>query len=186
MRWVGLTGKMGAGKDYLFKALREEFERVRVHGGPARVSFADQVRQELDYVLRPENEALFWQKPYSPDIRKLLQWWGTGLRRAEDPDYWVKKGEVNGIAVEESGSVPVFTDVRFPNEANMIVNHGGLLVEVRASAETRRRRLGTLPDHESETAMDDYDYPDDKILVSGERDDDYYRGWVRKILELTT
>jgi hypothetical protein len=54
---------------------------------------------------------------------------------------------------------PVFTDVRFPNEADMIRENGGLIVRLSASASTRKVRLGLKqnpPEHESETALDHY------------------------------
>lgn len=187
-RWIGLCGKMAVGKDYTYNVLREEWERISIFpGGPTRVSFADQVRIEMDRTLRPSNLDLFWDKPYSTEVRKLMQWWGTDLRRAEDPLYWVKRGEAQGLQVGQQGFTPVFTDVRFPNEADMILDHDGLLICLTASTVVRERRLGgPAADHESETAMDNYRWPDDTVHLSGEEDTDLYRGWLRKVLEWTT
>lgn len=60
-----------------------------------------------------------WKEPLSP--REILQWWGTEYRRAQDPQYWVKRlaekmcqltgdgGDIHEARVAVDG-------VRFPNE----------------------------------------------------------------------
>ncbi len=147
-KWIGLTGRAGSGKDWTFGQLEDEDHTVM------RVSFADGLRRDIEDSFDMELPAL-WQKPYSDEIRRLLQWWGTDLRRAQDQMYWVKKAERKAIEVSEQGFTPVFTDVRFPNEAEMIRDHGGIIVRVSAPLLTRERRLGTLPpEHASEVMID--------------------------------
>lgn len=175
MRWVGITGRAGAGKDYLASQL------IDTHTAFVRTSFASALRGEIEEVLGVDIPELY-KKPTDPDVRRLLQWWGTDFRRAEDPDYWVKRAEEKAHSLAERGRVPVFTDVRFPNEADMIVRNGGLIVRVSARKSVRRRRLGTLPvDHPSETAMDDYPVT---VKVSSNVDDTIYQLQVSSIAEL--
>mgnify|MGYP001560938416 CR=1 FL=1 len=64
--------------------------------------------------------------------RQVLQWWGTEYRRAQDPDYWVKKSAEWLAAVPRLFSYPeqvpqhfVNTTVRFPNERQWIHDRGG-------------------------------------------------------------
>jgi len=88
---------------------------------------------------------------------KLLQWWGTEYRRAQDPDYWVKK-TMSSIPVNLD--IAMITDVRFPNEVEAVKQRGGYNVQVQ-----RLRTDGTpfyssdrSVDHPSETALDGYDW----------------------------
>lgn len=174
IRWVGLCGRAGAGKDHLLQEMRKMDRRF------TKISFADQLRQELDEILRPEDPDLFWKKPYKPEIRWLLQVWGTDLRRAEDPDYWVKQAEIEAKQMEYT--FPVFTDVRFPNEANMVRRNGGIIVRVMAPPEVREARLGQLPpEHESETAMDNW--PVDMHVTSTEENPVYESQVARVVAE---
>jgi hypothetical protein len=174
IRWVGICGRAGAGKDHLLQEMRELDRRF------TRVSFADQLREEIDSFLRPADGELFWRKPYPPEIRGLLQWWGTNLRREDDSEYWVKRAEQQ--AKEMQFTFPVFTDVRFPNEANMIRRNGGIIVRVMAPPEVREARLGTLPpEHASETSMDDY--PVDMHVTSTEENDTYPSQVARVVTE---
>jgi hypothetical protein len=62
-----------------------------------------------------------WEKPTPDDMRIVLQYHGTEYRRAQDPDYWVKRA---AEALPTHGKF-VFTDVRFPNEFAMIKGLGG-------------------------------------------------------------
>ena len=149
MKWVGLTGRAGAGKDYTFTELQKMLPELR------RVSFADGLRFDIEETLEEASLPVLWNKPYSDEVRRLLQWWGTDLRRAEDPNFWVNRAEGIAMKVLEKGKTPVFTDVRFPNEAEMIRDNGGIIVRVTAPLLTRERRLGTLPpEHASEVEMD--------------------------------
>jgi hypothetical protein len=120
-----------------------------------RVSFADEVRYEIEDALEVTGIDVLWDKPYPDEIRRLLQWWGTDLRRSEDDEYWVNKAELQAVSAEGEGFVPVFTDVRFGNEADMIRRNNGILVRVEASESVRRSRLGGLPyEHSSESESD--------------------------------
>lgn len=85
----------------------------------------------------------------------LLQRVGMA-RREEDKDYWVNKTFAKITA--ERPDIAVITDTRFPNEADAIVNAGGVTVNV-----TRLNLDGTPyvaddrpADHPSETALDNY------------------------------
>lgn len=148
MKWIGLTGRAGSGKDYTFTELRKLLPELH------RVSFADGLRYDIEDILEEQIPAL-WQKPYPPEIRKLLQWWGTELRREENKNFWVNRAEGFAMQAMERGQTPVFTDVRFPNEAEMIEDNGGIIVRVSAPLLTRQRRLGTLPpEHASEVEAD--------------------------------
>ncbi len=167
-RWIGFSGKMYAGKDYAYDYLRDQNYDVE------RVSFADQLRLEIRDTL---GLATIIRKPYTDLERKLQQWWGTEYRRSQDPDYWVNKARE---AAKEATGVPVFTDVRFPNEADMIREEGGLIVRLEAREVTRkdRGRVNTLPNHESETAMDDYEF--DYVVLTDHTEGRYEDGmeWV--------
>ncbi len=150
-KWIGLVGKAGVGKDYTYGELFDIDSRA------ARIALADGVRRDIEEALTKgvHIEAL-WEKPYPVEIRRLMQWWGTEFRRGQDIDYWVTKAEARVSEWTVGGWYPVFTDVRFENEAEMMRRHGGILVRVMASDAVRRERLGgeLPPDHASETEQD--------------------------------
>lgn len=171
-KWIGLTGKMGAGKDYAFTQM------LTLTNGVFRVSFADQLRKEICAELGMDE---FPPKPYTEAQRRVQQWWGTDFRREQDPNYWVKMAEeeAKGIQTFHPTMTPVFTDVRFPNEADMIRNNGGFIVEVVAPIQDRQARLGQLPDHESEHAMEDY-MPD--MYLNSVAKNERYHHHLRQVL----
>lgn len=177
---VGLTGFAGAGKDYIFGKLKESFPYEAV-----RVSLADEVRHEIEEVFQKGLPQL-WEKPYPLEIRKLLQWWGTDLRRKEDEDYWVRKTEAFIPQLHKMrtpyDTIVVVTDVRFPNELAMVKRLGGIMVKVVASPFVRASRLGLDPlqmTHASEAQIGAL-IPDRVILNDGapERLESTYAGLV--------
>lgn len=129
MRLIGLTGPIGVGKSHVAKILADKL--------PARQrSFGYFVRYELYRVLKngqlPPNfpDLTFdpedlWKKPLTPDARKALQWWGTDHRRAANPDYWV-----NSLKRSLGPESYVIDDVRFENEAQAVLDLGGVVWQV--------------------------------------------------------
>lgn len=128
------------------------FRRRKVWVGPTRSDFID-----LPNWVQPEpNPEISDLAPYGKHS-KLLQWWGTEFRRAQDPDYWTKK---LFASIPANLDIAIVTDVRFPNEVDGIKQRGGYTVNVQ-----RLREDGTpyfssdrSVDHPSETALDGYNW----------------------------
>src|SRR5690606_24710806 len=130
--------------------------------GWRRRSFADGVRSmayAVDPMVRIERpdgtstmrlaavvDALGWDEAkHHPDVRRFLQRLGTeGVRQHLGDSTWIDLS-MSGAEVPS-----VWSDVRFPNEAEAIRQRGGQIVRV------TRRDLDDVPAHDSETAMDDY------------------------------
>lgn len=109
-----------------------------------------------DWVQPDPNPEVSELAPYGKHP-KLLQWWGTDYRRAQDPDYWVNKLFEN---IPANLDIALVTDVRFPNEAQGIKQRGGYCINV-----TRLLEDGTpyvsgdrSADHPSEIALDGYNW----------------------------
>ena len=148
---IGLAGPIGCGKTTVARMLASKL------GGNVD-SFANGVREEVNAVFgipyelmaTQEGKASIWKLGLT--VRDIMQLWGTNFRRAQDPEYWVKRAVA--IAEERGGNV-IFDDVRFPSEANAIRDRGGIVV-----------RLDPYPGwtpteadkHISEHALDDYAY----------------------------
>lgn len=60
-----------------------------------------------------------WTKPTSPNMRTLLQWWGTEYRRTQDENYWAKKWLIEWLPALLDGERLCICDVRYNNEAAM-------------------------------------------------------------------
>lgn len=171
--YVGFTGYAGAGKDHVANALTDRL--FWVDGGRIdveRVPWAAEVRYEIELALGITRIDKLWEKPTDTEmIRPLLQWWGTEFRRAQDPDYWVKRG----LETAENSRYPVvfFTDTRFPNEVQAIRDAGGFIVNVCAHKNVREERIGKTPDHASEAEANTLPY-DIRIWNNGEGTPHYF------------
>lgn len=102
----------------------------------------------------------------TPGIRRALQYLGTDVRRAVDTDYWAKKALCVAVEALAAGRDVYCTDARFPNEVSLAALVGARTVRLDIPAELQEQRLfardGIKPseealNHESETALDDYD-----------------------------
>lgn len=152
---IGLSGYARSGKDESAKALAEL--------GYKRVAFADKLRDFLlalnpivDWKdrktpvrVRGVIDSYGWdgykESPWGTEIRELLQRLGTECGRQIISDtVWIDAA-LNGV----DGDICV-TDCRFPNEAQAIVDRGGIIVRV------NRPGVGPANDHPSETALDDW------------------------------
>ncbi|MFE5663363.1 hypothetical protein ACFQ7W_05405 [Streptomyces niveus] len=159
---VGLSGYSRSGKNEAAEAL--------VQHGWSQAGFADKLREFL-LALNPVIPGpvgvgnvrlqlliadVGWEyaKDVYPEVRALLQRAGTEAgRRVLGADVWV------AALFREHNEAPalVITDVRFPNEARAVAERDGVMIRVaRPGVGPARDRMGRV--HESETALDDWEF----------------------------
>ena len=165
---MGLTGKAGAGKSAVADYLVE-------HYGFTKLSFAGPLKKmlrTLDPIIdstlysldqgcdccepsydtevvhlseRSDSEAEL--KEHYPEYRRLLQALGTDCIRALDEDFWVR------AAMKQLTDVDgryVFDDVRFPNEAEAVLNGGARRADAELWYIDRPGHDSGVGSHESE------------------------------------
>jgi dephospho-CoA kinase len=161
---IGLSGYAQSGKDTVAELLCLNY-------GYKRISFALPMRDAI-YTLNPLIEGRSriadvieeygWDvAKANPEVRRLLQVFGTEVGRGMfGENFWVDQAFKRAEEYERV----VFSDVRFPNEAQAIIKKGGQVWRV--------QREGHKPVnlHASETAMDNWRF-DDLILNHGSLDD---------------
>lgn len=114
-----------------------------------------------------------WAKDHCPEVRRVLQVLGTDVgRRLFGEDVWVDLALSHRPLVLTS-----FSDVRFPNEVERVLDFGGIVFRLRRPAvENGADR------HESEVALNSLDLPE--VCNDGTLDDLY--GAVRRVMETLT
>ncbi len=134
----------------------------------------------LDYLTTTKKELKSYEglELIKPTIRFLLQFIGTNLFRNQlHPEIWVNALFVNYPSDElikqlnskTDGSYGVrqpnwiITDMRFPNEAQVIKDRGGITIRVNRPCSVcggvGYHKLDCRPsEHQSETALDDYEF----------------------------
>lgn len=152
---LGLSGYAQAGKDTAGRFLVEEH-------GYVRYAFADKLRSflyaENPFVDPPNRvqdivDRYGWERAKLDfaEVRGLLQRLGTEAgRKILGENVWVD-AVFNDIKRDGIGEV-VITDVRFPNEAQMIKERGGLVVRI------NRPEVTAVNAHPSETSLDDWPF----------------------------
>ncbi|MFE3578164.1 deoxynucleotide monophosphate kinase family protein [Streptomyces vinaceus] len=134
-RLIGLSGLAQSGKDTAAGFLVDQ--------GWTRRAFADPLKDMLYALdplvpsqhgtwpvrLRTTIDALGWDraKVEIPEVRALLQRVGTDAGRAIlGQNVWVEQM----FRKRDTWGPTVITDVRFPNEAEAVKRHGGLVVQI--------------------------------------------------------
>jgi len=168
---IGLTGKKRAGKNVLAASLEQY--------GYETAAFADPLKDRalrlnpIIYFDREANEYVGldqivaecgWEhaKDSYPEVRRILQYLGTDVIRAIDPDYWVRQMEYRLVEADLLGQKMVVADVRFENEANLIRKWGGIIVEIQ-----RPNLVQSFDSHISESGV----AADCVIMNTGPRDE---------------
>jgi hypothetical protein len=159
---VGIHGPLRSGKDTFARCLIENY-------GFTRLGFADGLKAEVmqrfqrtlrayvraGYPATPANliDQSVWTLIYAdrdPFTRALLQEYGTEVRRADNPDYWVDRWLDSVRAAFHEGCPRIVApDVRFLNEADAIRNLKGYLVKINSR---RMDPMGLSP-HASENPL---------------------------------
>lgn len=160
---IGLTGLKQSGKSTAAKYLESKYGFKRHNFKDALVkelkrNFPD-LLEEMVSVHDAENiDKLFEEKP--PLIRKLLQNYGTEVRRREDSEYWIREW-INNRPLSNT----VVDDVRFLNEAQAVRLYGGRIVQIIKQGQESNDQ------HQSETEMARI-IPDSKIIANEGKPED--------------
>jgi hypothetical protein len=126
--------------------VRETKETPQASLAPGRcnvAAFAEFCKNWLLEKGRPAQD----DEPLSP--REILQLWGTWRRDTISHRYWLDQvaRQINALPL---GSKVVITDVRYGNEADFIVNEGGVLVRI---LNIQAEKAAMSDTHPSETEL---------------------------------
>ena len=159
---IGFTGKIGSGKSTAAKYLAEKYGYTRLNFKDALIK---EVEERFPELLREMAELynLGGQRflttsqylklvPRPLLLRRLLQNYGTDVRRKDDSNYWADKWEL--LYMEIKNKLVVVDDVRFLNEADKIRGYHGTIIRINGVTQTNNAT------HSSEDEMS-------KIQVNG-------------------
>jgi len=170
---IGLSGRANSGKDTAFEAIRSHYAESALLA--KRVAFADPLKMSAAWALgyQPETAeeavaicnalkdmriTIAGNRDYDSWVsgREYLQFYGTEAHRGVFGEgFWVNATLPEHFADLDDKypdvDVLVVTDVRFPNEAERILELNGEVWGINAD-----ERLGELPDtaHSSERPLD--------------------------------
>ena len=149
---IGLAGKARSGKDTVGNYLEtQHFFHSTAFADRLKEICAeifDFTEEQLWGDLKEEVDPLVGKSP-----RFCLQYVGTEIARACWPDVWLWHLEKNVRHWMADGLDMVVTDVRMENEAGLIKDLGGYLIRVDRD---QARASNGVPNHSSETALDDW------------------------------
>jgi hypothetical protein len=187
---IGLAGKSGSGKNVIADMICSKYgyQQIAVADG-IRQEVAQFIRASMEgWAWNPPNsvgwvgcllpvieelpgsfevvleafEKAVYAKPTPPEIRVMLQWWGTEYRRSKDPDYWIKQLS-NRL---DNDFEIVISDVRLPDEMKTIRAHGGEVWLIERDGISHVGIAGHLTEH----ALEDVEF-DRVIQNNGTLDD---------------
>lgn len=182
-----MSGKMASGKDTVGSLISEKL--MEEGFWVVETSFGKLIRDEIDLAVKMNNkgEDLSVLAAEEKDVKHLvallngediygrsersraaLQFWGTEIRRNWNPNYWIEKMEEFIEDAVLKGQSVNLTDVRFPNEADLVRKYKGdvirLVVPKQVQIERIEARDGITVEenalnHKSEIALDNYPFP---------------------------
>jgi len=178
---IGLSGKMGTGKNYIAEKVLPLVLSKFIHNAQYYyMAFGDQIKVELG-CRRPEltYDMLFEKK--TRDVRQLLQQYGTeNGRGVYGENIWINSlnmwMEIHKSRTSNTNNIFVVTDVRFKNEADWIEANNGILLRINAPSRNHERiqqeESHEIQNHISETDLDNYKF---KYIVTNDKDDDPHK-----------
>lgn len=158
---IGITGKKSNGKDTLGDYLVSRYRYKRI-------GFADALKEACRQIFNFTDEQLYGLEKETTDPfwgitpRKVLQFVGTDLFREQiekiiphiGKDIWVetvKQKICNELSKDKTAKF-VVTDVRFPNEVDMVRELGGIIIRVKRESVNKK-----IDEHPSEKEIDNLD-----------------------------
>lgn len=132
---IGVHGRIKSGKDTVVDMMMNRFAEY-IDFAVKKTSFAEPLKRVCTDILGLTQEQVHSQEQkamfnsfWGMTNRRILQKIGTeAMRRGFHPDVWTKLAE---LKVKDTPSINyIFSDVRFVNEAEMIRNCGGIIIQV--------------------------------------------------------
>jgi ABC-type dipeptide/oligopeptide/nickel transport system ATPase component len=137
MKVIGISGKKGSGKTSLAEAISSVAKEYGMD--TKQIAFADPVKDGVkaifgwsdtileDRILKEQVDPFFGISP-----RQAMQRLGTGFGRdLVDENLWVAIAKVKCNFALENYTIPILTDVRYENEANLVRELGGFVIHIK-------------------------------------------------------
>lgn len=151
---LGLSGKIGSGKDTFAQLLEEHMEYCKLK------SFAYKLKYICAFLTGTELATQFTQigknvflEEWGMTIGEMQQKVGTeGMRDGVHPETWI----LSLFADYDPKENWIITDVRFVNEAEAIKERGGYVIRINGDPANIRMHSKRDLTHPSETSLDNY------------------------------
>jgi hypothetical protein len=183
---IGISGKIGSGKDTFAELLAEQLVgKVERHAladklrliteivSGVRMSITHEVNKPFCNEIRnyTQDQKNIVIKQFNKTIGETLQLVGTDLfRNNYDTDIWVKSFFNEELDKKlNDGKIIVVPDVRFINEADYILQEGGYLIRLEGDPMGVRENSLRDLNHISETDLDNYT-KFDKVIYNNKKD----------------
>jgi phosphomevalonate kinase len=136
---IGLSGKMGSGKDYIASNYIIPFLKNTLNQNPLKMAFSDQLKVNVMTKYNIPYNDVFNKK--TDHTRQLLQQEGTENGRCKyGQDIWIKHFDAWSSVFGSRGiNAIILSDVRFLNEVQYIKNKGGLVIRIDAPNRNEER-----------------------------------------------
>ena len=168
MKIIGLSGKMGSGKNHIAeKILYPHFKADKYN--ILIIGFGDLMKNEL-YArdLSLSYDEMYDKKTF--ETRRKLQEYGTEYgRNRHHPDIWIRGLDIQIETFSRrcnGNALIIICDVRFISEHDYIINKGGQVIRIDAPNRTLERykkesenngdKLYEIKTHISETGLDNF------------------------------
>jgi hypothetical protein len=181
MKIIGLSGKMGSGKNYIAEKIIYPYFKNSYN--ILIIGFGDLMKNELyarDNTLQYDD--LYDHKTF--ETRNKLQQYGTENGRDKyHADIWIRGLDIQIETFRrrsDDNCLIIICDVRFINEAEYIKNKGGIIFRINSPNRSNIRYLKEanndlikyeqIKNHRSETELNDYKFNhlinnDDKLNI---------------------
>lgn len=156
---IGLSGKMGSGKDFIARQFIMAY--LKSHHPALNIGFLA-FADALKLRVLEKYPDIQWEDVYPPNgmakterVRKLLQHEGNAGRE-QSSDYWIRRYENWTRLMEQNGvDILLTTDVRFEAEKEYIQNvRKGIVCRVNAPNRTYQTQDSSLMRDVSECSLD--------------------------------
>jgi len=158
---IGISGKIGSGKDTFAKYLIEKNPKYETKSFAYKLKFicafltGTTINEQLSQIGKN-----VYLEEWSMTIGEMQQKVGTEAMRDQlHKDAWV----IALYADYKESSNWIVTDLRFPNEAQSIIDKGGILIRIEGDPANVRKNSERDLNHPSETSLDNWEAWDYKF-----------------------